>query len=61
VLNTTRQLGGAVGLAVLVATANSQASLANGYLLAFAVSGIFLLVSLIPASFAPGGKRGERA
>jgi EmrB/QacA subfamily drug resistance transporter len=61
VLNTTRQLGGAVGLAMLVAIANSQASLAGGYLLAFTVSGVFLLISLVPASFAPGGtRRNER-
>jgi predicted MFS family arabinose efflux permease len=59
VLNTTRQLGGAVGLAMLVAIANAQASLGSGYLMAFAVSGIFLLLSLIPASFAPGGAKRE--
>ncbi|HCT76195.1 MAG TPA: MFS transporter [Micromonosporaceae bacterium] len=57
VLNTTRQLGGAVGLAALVAISNAQQTLASGYLLAFLVSAGFLAVAIIPALFAPGGKR----
>lgn len=57
VLNTTRQLGGAVGLAALVAISNAQQTLAGGYLLAFLVSAGFLAVAIIPALFAPGGKR----
>jgi EmrB/QacA subfamily drug resistance transporter len=69
VLNTTRQLGGALGLAVLVAasTAHTESLLASGstaidalsagYMLAFAVASAFLLLAFIPALFAPPGTR----
>lgn len=65
VLNTTRQLGGALGLTVLVAfsTAHTDSLLATGsaakdalsagYMLAFAVASGFLLLAMIPALFAP--------
>ncbi|HEX6686943.1 MAG TPA: MFS transporter [Candidatus Limnocylindrales bacterium] len=64
VLNTTRQLGGAVGLTVLVAlsTARTNALLASGadpldalsagYMLAFTVGSAFLLLAMVPALFA---------
>lgn len=69
VLNTTRQLGGALGLTVLVAvsTAHTNALLASGsttvdavssgYMLAFGVGSVFLLLALIPALFAAPGSR----
>lgn len=69
VLNTTRQLGGALGLTVLVATATAHTgdlrgsgatdveALASGYQMAFLVSTGFLAASLIPALFAPGRMR----
>ena len=65
VLNTTRQLGGALGLTVLVAvsTTHTNALLATGtapvdalsagYMTAFVVASAFLLLALIPALFAP--------
>jgi len=69
VLNTTRQLGGALGLTVLVAlsTAHTNSLLASGsaardaqsagYMLAFVIASAFLLLALIPALFAPRGTR----
>lgn len=69
VLNTTRQLGGALGLTVLVAVSTTHTNsllasgsatidaLSAGYMLAFVVASGFLLVALIPALFAPGATR----
>ena len=69
VLNTTRQLGGALGLTILVAvsTARTGALLASGsaavdalsagYMLAFVVASAFLLLAMVPALFAPRGTR----
>lgn len=69
VLNTTRQLGGALGLTVLVAVSTTHThsllasgsaaidALSAGYMLAFVVASAFLLVALIPALFAPSATR----
>jgi predicted MFS family arabinose efflux permease len=65
-INATRQLGGALGLAVLATiatarithTAGSPAhAQASGYALALAIAAAIPAVALIPAAFAPGRPR----
>ncbi|MFJ2767096.1 MFS transporter [Streptomyces sp. NPDC087300] len=72
-LNSSRQIGGAIGLAVLVtvqtartdsrldAGAGQQVAAADGYALGFLLAGGFLLVALLVAIFVlPGQVRGGR-
>lgn len=73
-LNATRQLGGAIGLAALTTVANSRAedrrkaahaaqagrdALASGYALALGVGAVLAAVGLLAAMLAPGRTRNE--
>ncbi|GAA3792186.1 MFS transporter [Amycolatopsis tucumanensis] len=56
-INATRQLGGAIGLAALAAVAAGARSPESGYVLALAIAAIIAVVALAAAAAAPGKPR----
>jgi EmrB/QacA subfamily drug resistance transporter len=59
-INTTRQMGGAVGLAVMATVAAGASSAASGYDRAFAMSAVVLAVGAALALVLPGVPKPER-